>query len=319
VASPDAFAPVAITRRNGCDESVHFGAVVCLGPSGAIEASVGDPTTAIYPRSSNKPIQALAMVRAGLRLPPDLLAIVCASHDGTPKHLDAVRRVLATVGLDERALANIADLPLQPAAAEAVLRAGGGPTPLQMDCSGKHSGMVVTSVINGWPADAGYLAVEHPVQQCITTTIDELAGETHSHIGVDGCGAPAHVISLLGLARAFRAIAAGTAGEVGDDVFRAMRAHPELVGGEDRDVTQFMRHVPGLMAKDGADGVFAAALPDGRAVALKIADGASRARPPVMLAALRALDVDTSAVEPLVTEWIIGYGKHVGEVRAVAP
>ena len=86
-----------------------------------------------------------------------------------------------------------------------------------------------------------------------------------------------------------------------------------------RDVTHFMRGIPGLMAKDGADGVFAAALPDGRAVAIKIADGANRARPAVMVAALQALDVDTSAVESIVTQWILGHGEHVGEVRAIAP
>jgi L-asparaginase II len=319
VASPEAFAPVAITRRSGCDESVHFGAVVCLGPDGTIVASVGDPTTGIYPRSSNKPMQAVAMVRAGLRLPSDLLAIVCASHDGTPHHLDAVRRILATVGLDERALANVADLPLSSTAAEDVLRAGGGPTALQMDCSGKHAGMIATSVINDWPSDASYLAIDHPMQQLVTATIDELAGETHSHIGIDGCGLPAHVISLIGLARAFRSIAIGAAGAEEVAIFEAMTKHPEMVGGEGRDVTHFMRSVPGLMAKDGADGVYAAALADGRAVALKIADGAGRARPAVMLAALRALDVDIAAVEPLVTEWIIGRGRHVGEVRAIAP
>ena len=98
-----------------------------------------------------------------------------------------------------------------------------------------------------------------------------------------------------------------------------MTDHPDLVGGDGRDVTHFMRSVPGLMAKDGADGVFAAALPDGRAVALKIADGANRARPAVMVAGLQALGIDTSAVEPLVTEWILGHGQHVGEVRAIAP
>jgi L-asparaginase II len=319
MATPDAFVPVAITRRSGYDESVHFGAVVGLSPSGEIEFAVGDPSTLIYPRSSNKPMQAVAMVRAGLRLPIDLLALVCASHDGTPKRLDAARRILASAGLDERSLANTADLPLDDEAAKAVLRAGGGPTPLQMNCSGKHSGMLATCVHNGWPADAEYLSPEHPLQHEITATIDDLAGEQHHHIGVDGCGAPAHVISLIGLARAFRSIADGSAGHAGDAVYAAMTRHPEMVGGDGRDVTNFMRHVPGLMAKDGADGVFAAALPDGRAVAVKIADGGSRARPPVMVAALRALGVDTSAVEPAVTEWIVGHGQHVGEVRAIAP
>jgi L-asparaginase II len=317
--TPDAFVPVAVTRRSGCDESVHYGAVVGLARNGEIEFAVGDPSTAIYPRSSNKPMQAVAMVRAGLSLPPELLALVCASHDGTPLHLDAVRRILATAGLDEQALANTADLPLDAAPAEAVLRAGGQRTALQMNCSGKHSGMLATCTINGWPIDAGYLSPEHPLQQWITSTIGDLAGEQCSHIGVDGCGAPAHVISLVGLARGFRSIANGDAGSSGDTVYEAMTTHPELVGGTGRAVTRFMRHVPGLMAKDGADGVFAAALPDGRAVALKIADGGNRARPPVMVAALRAVGIDTSAVEPMVIEWITAHGQHVGEVRSIAP
>ena len=319
MATPDSFAPLAITRRSGCDESVHFGAVVGLSATGAIEFSVGDPSTAIYPRSATKPMQAVAMVRAGLQLPPELLALVCASHDGTPMHLAAARRILAMSGLDEQSLANIAELPLDRVAAEAVLRAGGGPTPLQMNCSGKHSGMVVTSAINGWPTDAGYLSPDHPLQRHITAAIDGLADEDHSHIGVDGCGSPAHVISLVGLARAFQAIATGSGGDAGDQVYAAMTTHPEMVGGDGRDVTHFMRHVPGLMAKDGADGVFAAAMPDGRAVALKISDGANRARPPVMVAALRALGIDVAAVEPVVMEWVLGRGGHVGEVRAIAP
>jgi L-asparaginase II len=316
---PESFAPVAVTRRSGFDESLHFGAVVGLSSSGAVEFAVGDPTTAIYPRSSNKPLQAVAMVRAGLELPPELLALVCASHGGTPMHTEAARRILATVGLDERSLANTADTPLDEESAEIVLRAGGGPTPLQMNCSGKHSGMLVTSAINDWPVDAGYLAPDHPVQRRITATIDDLTAEPHSHIGVDGCGAPAHVISLIGLARGFRSIATGEAGASGDAVYRAMVSHPEMVGGEGRDVTQFMRGVPGLMAKDGAEGVFAAALPDGRAIAIKIADGANRARPPVMVAALRALGIDTAAIEDSVTQWILGHGARVGEVRAIAP
>jgi L-asparaginase II len=298
---------------------VHFGAVVGLSSTGEIEFTVGDPSTAIFPRSASKPMQAVAMVRAGLRLPLELLALVCASHDGTPRHLDAVRRILASARLDEQSLANTADLPLDVGAAEVVLRQGGGRTPLQMNCSGKHSGMLATSVINGWPTDSGYLSSEHPLQQQITSAIDDLAAEPHSHIGIDGCGSPAHVISLLGLARSFRTIATGGADGAGEAVYRCMTEHPDMVGGDGRDVTHFMRNVPGLMVKDGADGVFAAALPDGRAVALKIADGADRARPAVMVAGLRALGIDTSSVEPLVTEWILGHGQRVGEVRAIAP
>jgi L-asparaginase II len=319
MATPDDFAPLAITTRNGFDESVHFGAVVALGPSGDIECSVGNPHAVVYPRSSNKPMQAVAMVRAGLQLPPDLLALVCASHDGTPMHLDGARRILASAQLDVSDLANTPSMPLDEAAALEVLRAGGGRTALQMNCSGKHSGMLATCVCNGWDHGPAYLDVDHPLQLAITAAIDELCDETHTHIGVDGCGAPAHAMSLLGLARAFRHIADGSAGAAGDEVYRAMTSHPVMVGGEHRDVTVFMRHVPGLMAKDGADGVFAAALPDGRAVALKVADGGDRARPPVMVAALARLGLDVSAVAPLVEERIMGHGRQVGTVRAVAP
>ncbi len=317
--TPESFVPVAITSRSGLDESVHFGAVVGLGPSGDIEFAVGDPNAIIYPRSSNKPMQAVAMVRAGLSLPADLLALVCASHDGTPMHTDAALGILATAGLDERALANTASLPLDQSSAEAVLRAGAPRTPLLMNCSGKHSGMLATCVHNGWAHDASYLDVDHPLQRAITAAVDELCAEQHAHIGVDGCGAPAHAMSIVGLARAFRSIANGDAGSAGEAVYDAMTSYPEMVGGAARDVTTFMRHVPGLMAKDGADGVFAAALPDGRAIALKIADGGDRARPPVMVAAMRALGIDTSAVAALVEERIMGHGHQVGNVRAIAP
>jgi len=319
MASPEAFVPVAVTTRSGYDESVHFGAVVALAPNGDVALALGDPDVTIYPRSSTKPLQAAAMVRNGLRLPPELLALACGSHDGTARHVDAARRILATAGLDETSLGNPADLPLDRLAAEEVLRSGGTRTRLQMNCSGKHGAMLVTSSGNGWPVDLSYLDSEHPLQLRVTETVDELAGERCSHIGVDGCGLPAHVISLVGLARAYRTIAMAGPESADSLVYSAMTSHPEMVGGDGRDVTKFMRHIPGLMAKDGAEGVYAAALPDGRAVAVKIADGGNRARPAVMLAALRALDVDTSAVESLVVESLFGHGRPVGEVRAIAP
>lgn len=318
VARPDDFAPIAITSRSGLDESVHFGAVVALDRDGAVSLAVGRPEAVVYPRSSNKPMQAVAMLRAGLSLPPHLLALVCASHDGTSMHTAAALEILATAGLDAAALGNTPGMPLDEVAERDVVRANGAATPLMMNCSGKHSGMVVTCALRGWSATGGdYLRIDHPLQLAVTHAIDELTGEPHDHIGIDGCGAPAHAFSLLGLARAFRAIATGQGGEGCAEVYTAMTAHPEMVGGEPRDVTQLMRHVPGLMAKDGADGVFAAALPDGRAVAVKVADGGDRARPPVMVAALRHLGVDVTAVAPLMEQRILGHGHRVGEVRAL--
>jgi L-asparaginase II len=318
MATPDAFVPIAITDRNGFDESVHFGAAVILGPTGDVEYAAGDPRVVVYPRSSNKPAQAVAMVRHGLDLPDELLALVCASHDGAPVHLAGARRILATVGLDESALRNTPDLPLDDTHAQTVLRDGGGPTRLQMNCSGKHSGMLATCCINEWGLD-DYLDQQHPLQLAITETLDELAGETPAHIGIDGCGAPAHAISLIGLARSLRSIATGDAGASGARVAAAMAAHPHMVGGERRDVTQLMRRVPGAVAKDGADGVFVVALHDGRSIALKVADGSDRARPPVMLALLDRAGVDVTAVAASLVSPIIGHGQPVGAVRAVLP
>ena len=319
MATADDFVPVAIVERSGLDESVHFGAVVGLDRGGDIEFAVGNPRAIVYPRSSNKPMQALGMVRSGLDLPPELLALVCASHDGTPMHLDGALRILAGAGLGPEALANTPSLPLDESAAREVLRAGGAPSSLLMNCSGKHSGMLATCVCNGWSHGPEYLSPDHPLQQAITAAIDDACGEPHSHIGVDGCGAPVHAMPLVALARAFRAIATGEAGATGLRIHEAMTTFPQMVGGERRDVTRLMRAVPGLMAKDGADGVYALALPDGRALAIKIGDGGERVRPAVLLAALKALGVDTAAVEQQLQVPVLGHGKPVGAIRSLVP
>jgi L-asparaginase II len=291
-ASPlsDAFVELAVTTRNGHDESVHYGAVVALEPDGSVAFALGDAGAVVFPRSSTKPIQATAMVASGLSLPPKLLALVCASHDGRAEHLSTAKEILATAGLTESALGN----------------------------SGKHSGMLATCVHNGWDLES-YLHVEHPLQQRITEMVPQLAGEEASFIGVDGCGAPAHALSLTGLARAFRSVALAPSSSAAGQVATAIRQYPEMLGGPTRDITLLIQGVPGLMGKDGAEGVFAIALPDGRAIALKISDGANRARPPVMKFALQALGVDVSAVDPRAFDSVIfGHGKPVGSVRVTA-
>ena len=319
-ASPlsDAFVELAVTTRNGHDESVHYGAVVALESDGSVAFALGDAGAVVFPRSSTKPIQATAMVASGLSLPPRLLALVCASHDGRAEHLSTAKEILATAGLTEDALGNTADYPLDPDAQDAAIRAGGVKTALQMNCSGKHSGMLATCVHNGWDLES-YLHVDHPLQLRITEMVPQLAGEEASFIGVDGCGAPAHALSLTGLARAFRSVALAPISSAAGQVATAIRQHPEMLGGPTRDITLLIQGVPGLMGKDGAEGVFAIALPDGRAIALKISDGANRARPPVMKFALQALGVDVSAVDPRAFDSVIfGHGKPVGSVRVTA-
>lgn len=313
---PSQFEPLAIVSRSGVDESVHFGALVALNQSGDVSFSVGDPNVGIYPRSSTKPFQAVAMVRAGLTLASERLALVCASHNGEPIHLDTARAILESAGLTEHDLHNTPDFPLHVPSAHAAIRDGMVKTPLQMNCSGKHSGMLATCVKNGWPIDS-YLDADHPLQVAITSTITELTEAEPVAIGVDGCGAPAHVMSLSGLATAMRKIAVGAAGDAGNQVFTAMSQHPHVVGGDGRHVTAIVSHVPGLFAKDGAESVYVAATGDGRAVALKMSDGSGRATPTVLLAALHRLGVDVSRVPDSVREVVLGHGQPVGEVRAV--
>lgn len=303
-----AFVPVAVTERSGYDESVHHGAVVVLGTDGELAFAAGEPDVGIYPRSSNKPMQADAMVRLGLDVDDEQLALACASHDGTERHVAVVRRLLAGAGLGEEALANTPSLPLQQEARERLLAAGGHRSSILMTCSGKHAAMVATCRRCAWPT-AGYLEPGHPLQVAISDRIAELAGPV-LHVGVDGCGAPAHVMPLHALATGFRTLAMAR-----DRVWQAMTAQPELVGGEERTATRVMRRLPGAMAKEGAQGVFAVAHPDGWAVALKIADGQDRAVPAVVAAALAHVGVGLDGAS--LSDPILGHGRPVGAIRAV--
>src|SRR6187397_3067723 len=143
-------APVVVAEvvRSGFVEGHHHGSVVALAADGSTAWSVGDATSPVLPRSCNKPLQALGMVHAGLDLPPELLALACASHSGEPFHLDGVRRI----------------------------RAGDEPSPLAMNCSGKHAAMLLTCVVNGWDT-ATYRAPDHPLQQAIAATFAGSTGE----------------------------------------------------------------------------------------------------------------------------------------------
>jgi L-asparaginase II len=308
---------VATVVRSGFVEGHHHGSVIALRADGAVELSVGTPDAPMLPRSCLKPLQAVGMLRAGLVVADDELAVICASHSGSPAHVDVVRRVLARGGLDEHALDNTPSLPLDEAARRTMICADDGPSRLTQNCSGKHAGMLATCVAAGWPA-SGYLDPTHPLQTALRATTEELAGESVTATVVDGCGAPMFAISLAGLARAFATLAVAAIGTPERRCADAMRAYPELVGGVGRDVTELMRGIPGLVAKDGAQGVYAAALSDGRAAAVKIDDGAARARLPVLLTALRAvgvLELAAPELEVLSTTPVLGHGEPVGEVR----
>ncbi len=310
---------VAHVVRSGFVESVHHGSVVALGtdgPDGSTLFAVGDVTGPIFPRSAGKPIQALAMLRGGLDLDGELLALASASHSGEAFHLEGVQRILAGAGLREQDLQNTPDLPYDETEREAWIAAGRAATPLAQNCSGKHSAMLATCVAAGWDT-ATYREPQHPLQRLIAQTLTDVSGERVAATGTDGCGAPVMAVSLTGLARAFSHLAAAREGTDEARLAAAIRACPEWLGGTGRDVTALIRGVPGLIAKDGAEGVYAAGLADGRAVALKIADGGQRARPVVMAAALRRLGIDADVLDELANAPVLGHGQRVGSIDAV--
>ncbi|MFI7480821.1 asparaginase [Kocuria sp. M1R5S2] len=308
--------PVAEQTRDGVVESVHHGSLVATDDSGRILLSAGDPLALFYPRSSLKPLQAVAMLRAGLGLPGPLLALAAASHSGATPHRDGARRILAGHGADETDLENVPDLPYGSAERDAALRAGEGPSRLAQNCSGKHAAMVATCRVNGWRV-RGYTDPAHPLQLLIAEVVAELTGEALGPASTDGCGTPLHAVPLRGMATAYARLAAAAPGTPEGRVASAMTGHPEHVAGEGRDVTELMRRVPGLLAKDGFEGLQLVGLPDGRGVAVKIADGADRARMPVTVQVLRRLGADPAALVGLDRVPVLGGGRTVGALHAV--
>jgi L-asparaginase II len=193
------------------------------------------------------------------------------------------------------------------------MRDAAEPRRVTMNCSGKHTAMLTTCVRAGWPT-SGYESPDHPLQQALASAVASLTGEPIAHTGVDGCGAPLFAFSLTGLARAFGRLAAAADGP-SSEVASAMRAHPWLVAGTGREDTVLMSGVEGLIAKAGAEGVQAFALPDGFAVAIKMDDGAKRACAPLAVEALRYLGADVSGLAELAAPEVLGGGRPVGEVR----
>jgi L-asparaginase II len=321
VAAPEILVEIV---RSDFVEGHHRGSVVSLDANGEVEWAIGDAGSPIYPRSCNKPIQAVGMLRCGLDLPGDLLALCGASHSGEDFHIEGVRRILAGAGLDETFLQNPPDYPLDDQARASYIRAGYQPSSSAMNCSGKHASMLATCVVNDWPLDT-YLSPGHPLQVSIAETFAELTGEPIASTGVDGCGAPLFAASLTGLARAFHTLVKAACGSHEHRVAAAFATHPTFASGTRRDEAALLTAIPGALAKAGAEACYAVALPDGRAVALKIDDGSYRARAPVMAAALRRLGVDAEegvdgpALNATGVAVLRGGGRTVGKLHVVHP
>ncbi|WP_328408794.1 asparaginase [Nocardia sp. NBC_00403] len=304
--------------RSGFRECVHRGSAVIVGSDGEPTLALGEVHLPIFPRSTNKPMQAITLLRNGFEPLDDAeLAIATASHYGEPDHVALVRRLLDRFGFDEKALACPPDLPSGEQARAAALAGSVEPSPVFMNCSGKHAAMLATCAVNGWPT-TGYLDEAHPLQQSVIATITDLTGEPETDLGIDGCGLPIIPVSLVNLARAFATMATADPEAPERRVADAIRAHPRVISGTNAPDLLIMQATPGLVCKIGADGVHAGALPDGTAFAYKIDDGHDRARIPLTLAILHRMGVEwTDAHAELAAPAVLGGGARVGVIRAI--
>ena len=314
---------LAVVERSGFVESRHAGVAVVLSPDGEPIARHGNVDALILPRSSLKPLQAIACITAGAPLEGEQLALATASHSGTDRHAAVVRDVLTAGGLTEDDLGCPPAWPGDTAARDEMVREHAEQARIRMNCSGKHAAMLRACVATGWPT-AGYLEPSHPLQAHIRDVIERLTGEKIAHTSVDGCGAPVHAITLLGLARAMHRV--GTASDrspfalhrVAGTLVRTVRELPWTIDGPGRPDTLAISLL-GVFAKGGAEGVMIMVAPDGTTVALKMLDGAHRAATIVaatLLVRAGALPVEKvaelAAALPLAVQ---GGGRDVGIVR----
>ena len=307
-------AELAAVRRSGLIESRHFGSLVALGPDGTTLLALGDPDAVVLPRSTVKPLQALACLTAGAPLAGPELAIAAGSHTGEDEHVRVVHGILATAGVDESALGCPVDRPEDEGTFERLVREGRPRTRIRMNCSGKHAAMLLAAAANGWPTD-GYLDPTHPVQVHVRETMAAVTGVPVGHDAVDGCGAPLFGTTVRGVARAFGRLVLAAEGTPERAVADAMRAHPFYVGGTGHQNSTLMEAVPGALAKGGAEGVIGVAAADGTAVAMKVVDGSPRATTLIALRVLEALGTDISGASTLVDLPVLGGGVPVGRIE----
>jgi len=326
---------VAEVTRGSMVESRHRAAVAVVDADGKVVQAWGDIERPVYGRSAIKPLQALPLIESGAadryNVSVEEIALATASHNGEPRHVELVLAWLKRIDCDVGDLECGGHMPYHDASVEAMIRAGKKPTALHNNCSGKHAGFLCTARHLG-EATRGYINFEHPVQQRILGTLEQICGIGlgDADRGIDGCGIPVIAIPLgntaMGMARLVdtaklppvRAAAAGR-------IVAAMAQEPFLVAGTDRFCTQVMK-VAGrkVVLKTGAEGVYVAALRDlGLGIALKVDDGASRGAEVAMGQVLRHLGViaedEARQLADILTPAVRNrVGRETGRVRSAA-
>ena len=299
---------LAKVTRGDLVESLHLGHLIVLNADGSTYLSKGSPELPIYPRSAIKSLQAAAMLKSGLKVEENELAIICASHSGSQSHIDLVTNMLTFRGLSTSQLKNAVDKPL--GEKEKISWGDKAPSQLAQNCSGKHAGMLITCQQNGWDMNS-YLDLDHPLQVVIKNEIEVLAGEKVSAVSVDGCGAPLFAISLIGLAKAISNLVKSK-DVLYQQIVSACTNYPDLVAGDGRLTTRMMRAVPGLFMKEGAEGVSVCALTDGRVIAIKIIDGSWRPTGPIIMETFKQWNFEI----PDESVYVYGGDKIIGQVKA---
>jgi len=295
--------------RGGTPESVHGVEGVVVDAQGRVLAATGRPDFPTFFRSSAKPFQMLPLVERGhadaLNLPDRLLALMAASHNGEPAHVEGARAILEACGRAESDLECGFHFPEDSETSGRLHRGTLEKSAIYNNCSGKHAGMIALAVREGWPV-AGYTRAEHPVQRAALSAIAEVCGVDPARmpLGIDGCSAPNPAMTLIDMARGYARFAtaddAGTPGERAlARVRAAMAAHPDMVAGRNRFCTALIQ-VTGarLVTKTGAEGLQCVAVPSkGLGIVVKARDGARRAVAPALVGWLRALDLISAAEE----------------------
>lgn len=305
----------AETSRSGLVESTDHASAIAVDGSGRSLLQWGDPDRPVFYRSAIKPFQATATVEAGASLPTESLAVVCASHTGSPVHLAHVRSVLETAGLDERALQTPHSWPPEPIAERRLQRAGHHrPRRIFHNCSGKHAGWLAACAVAGYPMES-YLDNEHPLQVACRAIVAEATRVDPERTGVDGCGAPTLRGTVRGLARGFSAL---TSVDRYEQAATAMARYPALVGGNMFPGSSIAAWWPGPV-KGGAEGLLAAGR-DGVGIAVKSEAGSHSVAAMAMMLAMRRLGLlSATAVDALAevaTPPVLGGGRIVGRVEA---
>ena len=306
---------LAATIRSGLTESTHPWSAVVVDGEGRTLHEWGDPTRPLYYRSAVKAFQATVSQENGADLPPEHLALACASHSGTFAHVAIVRAVLAAAGLDETALRCPPDRPLGPGARQRAIAAGQGRQRISHNCSGKHAGFLRACAARGWPLET-YLEPDHPLQREVAELINDLTGIDGYPPGVDGCGAPTLRGSIKGLARAFARLSVESRFEAART---AMTRYPALTSGNERSDGSFAMWWDGP-AKGGAEGLMAAGR-HGIGIATKSHGGSSDVAVQAMIEVVDRLELlpvpARMALEPLHRRPVLGGDVRVGEIVAV--